>query len=384
MLILHKNKDRPLRQGHLWIYSGAVQKMEGDDLILPVYAHDGSLLGMAMRGERGHSIAAHMIAPAGKTVEEALSSALQSAYLLRKSLFDLGKTNAFRLVNAEADQIPGLIVDLYHDTAVFQISHQGLESFRPFLIEEIAKISQAKNVIEKSTSFLRKKHGLAEVKQVHKGSYEKVKILEEGLTYAVDILEGQKTGFFLDQREMRSLVSSISRGKRVLNAFAYSGGFTMAALQGGAYHVTSLEISEKAGGWILDNLALNGFDPERHTLLAADAFAFFRKEELPYDLTILDPPALVKKRSDVPTAFRAYQEMNGHVMQKMPPNSLLLTASCSYHIDETLFQQILFRAALAAKRSVRIISSHRQAFDHPISIYHPETSYLKSFLLHLD
>ena len=211
---------------------------------------------------------------------------------------------------------------------------------------------------------------------------EEIEVLENGLRFAVDVVHGQKTGLFLDQRDNRALVRQLSSGRRVLNCFAYTGGFSIAAIQGGATSVDSVEISKKCEPWVEKNLALNGLS--NHRFLAEDAIDFIAKKELPYDLLILDPPAFVKKREDIDNAFRAYKDLNRMAIEKMPPNSLLLTCSCSYHVSEELFQNILFRASLEAKRTVRILGRHRQAHDHPISIFHPESSYLKSFLLAVE
>lgn len=230
---------------------------------------------------------------------------------------------------------------------------------------------------------MRKKEGLEELRAHLYGANEtQVEVLENGLKFSVDVLEGQKTGLFLDQREMRSLVRSIASKKRVLNCFAYTGGFSIAALAGNALKVESVEISAKCGPRIEKNLELNQLS--NHTFICEDVFDYLKKNDWRQDLVILDPPAFVKKRNDVPTAFRAYKDLNRFCMEKMKPGALLLTCSCSYHVDESLFQNILFRAANEANRSVRIIEKHRLAHDHPISIFHPESSYLKSFLLYVS
>ena len=210
-------------------------------------------------------------------------------------------------------------------------------------------------------------------------------IRENGLQFRVDLEKGQKTGWFLDQREMRKQVFELSPNLRVLNMFAYSGGFSVAALwQAVPKDVTSVEISPRCQALVDENLALNGLSADRHRFIQADAFDFLKNEELSYDLVILDPPAFVKKREDIASAFRAYKEMNRITIEKMKPESLLMTCSCSYHVDEALFQNILFRAALEANRSVRIVGRHRQAIDHPISIFHPESAYLKSLVLYIE
>lgn len=325
-----------------------------------------------------------MIAFGAEPVEEALASRIRSAFELRRRWFDPALTNAVRLINAEGDGIPGLIVDAYADVLVVQVSNAGIEPLKEKIVELLVAVCQPRAILEKSTSFLRKKEGMEEVRATLYGeTVREVEIVENGLRYCVDLVDGQKTGLFLDQREMRSLVRNLSAGKRVLNCFAYTGGFSVSALAGGASHVDSVEISSRCGPRIEKNLALNNL-ADGHCFVQEDVFEFLKKSSFDYDLIVLDPPAFVKKRNDIDKAFRAYKEMNRHVLEKMPAGSLLLTCSCSYHVEEELFQNILFRASLESGRSVRILSRHRQAADHPISIFHPESAYLKSFLLYVE
>lgn len=342
----------------------------------------GEKLGLAMLN-RGRSILGHMLAFGNETVTEALTSRIAKAAALRKTWFDPTYTNAIRLINAEGDGIPGLIVDAYNDVLVIQVANAGIEKLKAEIVDLLVKEFKPRSLFEKSTSFMRKKEGLEEVRSVLYGEDNpEVEVLEKGLHYSVNVLEGQKTGLFLDQREMRSMVRDLSKGRKVLNCFAYTGGFSVAALAGGATHVDSVEISAKCEARIEKNLSLNNL--ANHRFVCEDVFAFLKTANFDYDLLILDPPAFVKKRDDIAKAFRAYKDLNAHVMRKMPKGSLLLTCSCSYHVDEALFQNILFRAANESGRSVRIVEKHRQAHDHPISIFHPESSYLKSLLLYID
>jgi 23S rRNA (cytosine1962-C5)-methyltransferase len=323
-----------------------------------------------------------MLAWGEETIEEAISKRIVSAYALRQKLFDSSITNAIRLIHAEGDGIPGLIVDSYNGVLVLQISHPSIDALKPIILELLVKHIAPKSIYEKSTSFLRKKEGLSEARSLLWGEENPIpEVLENGLRYSVSIVEGQKTGLFLDQREMRSLVRTLSSGKRVLNCFAYTGGFSVAAVSGGALHVDSIDSSKKCEAMATTNLQLNNLPLDRHRFLTEDAIDFVAKNPLPYDIVILDPPAFVKKREDIDIAFRAYKDLNRAALQKMPPGSLLITCSCSYHVSEELFQNILFRAALEAGRNVRIVSHHRQALDHPTSIFHPESEYLKSLVL---
>lgn len=331
---------------------------------------------------KGRSILGHMLAFGDETLEKAFPRRIREAAELRKQWFDPAKTNAIRLINAEGDGIPGLIVDAYNDVLVMQVANPGIEKLKKQIAAYLLEECKPRSLFEKSTSFMRRKEGLDEVRKLHFGDpNSEVEILENGLHYSVDVLEGQKTGLFLDQREMRSLIRHLSKGKRVLNCFAYTGGFSIAALAGEAHHVDSVEISSKCGPRIEKNLALNHLTG--HEFICEDVFDYFKKSDWKSDIVILDPPAFVKRREDIAKAFYAYKDLNRYAIEKMKPGSLLLTSSCSYHVDESLFQNILFRAANEAKRSVRILERHRQAHDHPISIFHPESSYLKSFLLYI-
>ncbi len=383
-LRLKKGKERPLLQHHHWIYSGAVAKLpEGN--IAVVESHDGKVLGTAMLNP-GRSIVGHMLAWGDETVEHAISDRIRSAAALRQKLFDKDVTNAVRVMHAEADGIPGLIVDQYDDVLVVQISHPALEELKPVIVQSLVDHLQPKAIYEKSTSFLRKKEGLSEVKQ-HLWGIEKpvVEVVENSLKFSVSVIDGQKTGLFLDQREMRTLVRTLSHEKRVLNCFAYTGGFSVSALAGGAVHVDSIDSSKRCEPACAENIRLNNLPQEKHRFLTTDAIEFVAQAKtLPYDLVILDPPAFVKHRKDIDNAFRAYKDLNRTTLEKMPPGSLLLTCSCSYHVSQELFQNILFRAALEAGRKVRILGHHRHALDHPVSIFHPESEYLKSLLLWVE
>lgn len=383
---LKKGKEKPVLQHHHWIYSGAIATFPSKDSpsIVPVYSASDQLLGLAALSH-GRSISAHMLSFGETSLEDALRDRIFQAYQLRQKWFDPNVTNAYRLIHAEGDGIPGLIVDSYDGHLVMQISHPAIESIRDLLISILIQETHPKGIYEKSTSFLRKKEGLKEVCSHRFGeALTNTIIRENGLNFRVDWENGQKTGWFLDQREMRKQVRELSLNRSVLNMFAYTGGFSVSALAGGAALVDSVESSSRCEGWTKENILLNQLPLDRHRMICSDAFDFLKKEELPYDIVILDPPAFVKKREDIAQAFRAYKELNALAFRKMKPNSMLLTCSCSYHVSEELFQNIIFRAALESNRKVRILARHRQAFDHPVSIYHSESTYLKSFLLHLE
>jgi 23S rRNA (cytosine1962-C5)-methyltransferase len=381
---LKKGKEKPILQRHHWIYSGAVANhssyQAGD--IAKVYSFAGDFLGLAILNRPGQSIVAHMIAFGEDSLETALRNNIQSAFQFRKKWFDSSITNAYRLINAEGDGIPGLIIDSYANILVLQISHLGIEKLKNLIISLCVEICEPSSIIEKSTSKLRQKEGMGEARSHLFGEFiSSTEIVENGRKFLVDFQEGQKTGFFLDQREARAMIAGFSKNKRVLNCFAYTGGFSISALSVGAKHVTSVEISRKCHSQLDKNIHLNQLPVDRHEFVCSDVFDYLKTCNWEYDIVILDPPAFAKKRGDIPQAFKAYKEMNQFAMSKMAPNTLLLTCSCSYHIDEDQFRNLLFRASLDAKKTVRIISQTRLAIDHPISIYHPESAYLKTFLL---
>ena len=316
---------------------------------------------------------------------ECLEKKLQGALKMRTSWFDKNQTNAFRLVNAEGDGIPGLVIDLFAEVAVLQSSTKGIDRIKSWIAEWLVRHLKVEAVYEKSLIPSRREEGLEECQGFLRGEIkDEISFKENGLNFSASLAKSQKTGFFLDTREMRQWVREIAKDKRVLNAFSYTGGFTVYALAGNARSVDSVDISKEAIDAAKVHTRLNGFDPSLQKFYCEDAFDFLRQRELAYDLVILDPPAFAKKKKDIVSACRGYKEINRLAMQKMPPQSLLLTFSCSYHVDEELFQKVLFQAALEAGRQVRMIGRHRLAIDHPINLYHPESDYLKSFLLFIE
>lgn len=386
VVILHKNKDKALRNRHHWIFSGAIKRFPPDfenGGILPVRSFDGEHLGYAYFNQKC-SIAGRMLSFDETPPLEAVKKSIEDAIVLRAQLFD-EKTNAFRLINGEGDNLPGLVVDRYADVLVVQIATLGMEKLKPFLVEFLTDKFSPRCIYEKSNLPSRREEGLADFEGLIAGKMKNtVEIVEDGIRFLIELAGSQKTGFFLDQREMRKFVRSHSAGKRLLDCFSYTGGFSVYALAGGAVHVDLVDTSEKALALARQNLKLNGFESASSQFYAADVFDFLRQKELSYDFIILDPPAFAKKKSDVKQACRGYKDINRLVFQKIPARSLVLTFSCSYFVDEALLQKVVFQAAKDAKRNVRIIQRHHLAYDHPISVFHPESSYLKGFLLYVD
>jgi 23S rRNA (cytosine1962-C5)-methyltransferase len=386
-VVLKKRRDKAVRQHHHWVFSGAIYSYPKDYKqggIYPVKTAEGELLGHGYFN-KDTSIAGRMLNTNDEDPLLSIAKNIDQAIALRKQVFDPSLTNAYRLINGEGDRLPGLIVDVYDDVLVMQISTLGMEKLKKHILSLLLAKLTPRCIYEKSLSSVRKMEKLDKcAKTLHGKLPEKLLIRENGLVFQVDIEKGQKTGFFLDQREMRKKIQSIAQGKRVLNAFSYSGGFSIAALAGGADSVDSVDISESAIALAEENVLLNGFDKEKHHGHVADVFAFLRDEPIDYDLVILDPPAFAKMKQHVNQACRGYKDINRIAMKKMPSNSFLLTCSCSHFVDEKLFQQVLFQAAAEAGRQVQILDGHHQATDHPVNLMHPEGQYLKSFLLYLS
>lgn len=384
-VILKAGKEKALKNHHHWIFSGAIDKWpahENGD-VLNVLSSKNEFLGSGYFNRKA-SIAGRMLAFDDRAPNVAIKEHLHQAWLLRNQFFQ-ANTNAYRLVNGEGDFLPGLVIDRYDDVFVIQITTLGMHRFLPLIQEFLVKTFQPRTIIEKSTGPARKEEGLLPSQGFLYGEeISEVVVKENDLKLIVNPMEGQKTGFFLDHREMRYWVRELAKDKSVLNCFSYSGGFSLNALSGGAKKVTSVDISESAIALARRNVTLNGFKEELSHAQVGDVFQFLREDALNYDIIILDPPAFAKKAKDVIQACRGYKDINRLAMQKMPAGSLLLTCSCSYYVDEELFQKVLFQAAVEAKRNVRIVGSHRQAFDHPINICHKESDYLKSFLLHIS
>jgi 23S rRNA (cytosine1962-C5)-methyltransferase len=385
-VVLKAGKDKAIRNRHHWIFSGAVQTLPSfkDGDFLPVYTADGQLLGSGYFNRKS-GIVGRMVVFDDTPPLQSIEQRLLSAWELRKAWFDPQMTNAFRLINGEGDGLPGLIIDVYDQVFVIQCGTKGIDKLKPWLIEILNKHFQPKTIYEKSIMSTRREEGLQEIQGVLAGeNREEITFKENGLIFTAHLAHAQKTGFFLDHREMRQWVRSLAQGKKVLNAFSYTGGFSVYALAGGAQRVDSVDISEEAIEAAKRHAALNHFVEQDQNFYCADVFAFLREKPLPYDLVILDPPAFAKKQKDVIAACRGYKDINRLAMQKMPARSLLFTCSCSHYVDESLFQKVLFQAAWEAKREVRIIGRHRLAIDHPINLYHPESDYLKSFLLYIE
>ncbi len=385
-VVLKPGRDKAVRNKHHWIFSGAVRSLPDfeDGAVLPVRGSGGDLLGHGYFNRKS-SIAGRMISFGAEPPEAAVREAVERAVALRAKLFDPGLTNARRLVNAEGDGLPGLVADLYDDVLVLQVATLGMERLKPLVLDALTAAVRPRSVIERSALPARHEEGLPDAEALLAGEpVDKVRILEEGIPYWVGLASGQKTGFYLDQRESRKLVRSFAPGRRVLNAFSYTGSFSVCALLGGAVRADSVDASAQAIGLARENFELNGLPEGSGTFYTADVFEFLRGPALDHDFIVLDPPAFAKRRTDVVAACRGYKDINRLALQRVRAPGLVLTFSCSHFVDEGLFRQVVFQAAAEAGRRVRILQTHRQAFDHPVSVYHPETAYLKGLLLYVD
>ena len=389
---LKPKKDESLRRFHPWVFSGAIQRIEGkpeEGELVEVLDADRKFLAI------GHyqigSIAVRAISFTNESVDDAFWNAkIAKAYAMRQSLGLVGeKNNTYRLVHGEGDSLPGLIVDVYQHTAVMQAHSIGMHTVRHDLAKAIvASVPEVQNVYYKSETTLPFKAQI-ELENGYLIGHEtdNLDAIENELKFHVDWLRGQKTGFFVDQRENRSLLERYSAGKSVLNMFCYTGGFSVYAMRGGAKLVHSVDSSAKAMEMTDANIAINFPDDNRHTSYAEDAFKFLNNIEhshTQYDLIILDPPAFAKHRDALRNALKGYKRLNAKAFEQIAPGGILFTFSCSQVVSKEQFRLAVFSAAAESKRNVRILHQLSQPADHPINIYHPEGEYLKGLVLWVE
>lgn len=389
-ITLNRGKESSLERFHPWVFSGAIAKAdenieEGD--LVSVYAHDGRLMG------NGHyqigSIAVRMLTFDDTAVDtDFFAHRLLNALKVRQSLGLLrNDNNAFRLVHGEGDFLPGLVIDIYDGTAVLQAHSPGMHFARHSIAEALTRLPDGivRNVYYKSETTLPYKAQLDPQNQYLVGKYDTDIAIENGLKFHVDWLKGQKTGFFVDQRENRSLLEHYARGKRVLNMFCYTGGFSFYAMRGGAALVHSVDSSAKAIKLTRDNVELNFPGDSRHEAFAEDAFKFLdNMERDAYDLIILDPPAFAKHKSAIKNALVGYRRLNAKGFEKIQSGGIMFTFSCSQAVSKEQFRLAVFSAAAQSRRRVRILHQLTQPADHPINIYHPEGEYLKGLVLYVE
>ena len=389
-IILKKGKEESLGRRHPWVFSGAIARMP-DDIAegewVEVRGNDGRLLGC------GHyqigSITVRLLTFENEPIEDTVyEERIHKAFRLRK---DLGlirpDNNCFRLVHGEGDFLPGLVVDIYGDTAVMQAHSPGMHKDRHKIADAIVAVPEAKirNVYYKSEGTLPFMAKLDPQNGYIIGHYEDNIAIENGLQFGIDWLKGQKTGFFLDQRDNRKLLERYAAGRDVLNMFCYTGGFSVYALRGGAERVVSVDSSSKAIALTEANVALNFPDKTNHTAVATDVFRFLddiKKDE--FDLIILDPPAFAKHKNALKNGLIGYRRLNAKAFEKIRPGGIIFTFSCSQVVSREQFRLAVFSAAAQSKRRVRILHQLTQPADHPIDFSHPEGEYLKGLVLFVE
>ena len=390
---LRKGKDESLRRFHPWVFSGAIQSMdegieEGDVVRVVTFSGDFIAVGHYQQG----SIAVRVLTFSDVLIDDDFwSSRFRSALQMRLDIgiADNQQNNTYRLVHGEGDHLPGLIVDVYGKTAVMQAHSIGMHLCRKQIAKALAGVmgSRIANIYYKSETTLPFMTA-DDMNGFLVGGSEDNIATENGLKFRVDWLRGQKTGFFVDQRENRSLLEHYARGKRVLNMFCYTGGFSFYAMRGGAELVHSVDSSAKAIELTKENVELNFPGDARHQAFCEDAFKYLesvgQSSALTYNLIILDPPAFAKHRGALHNALKGYTRLNQKAFEKIESGGILFTFSCSQVVTKDHFRNAVFTAAALAKRKVRILHQLHQPADHPINIYHPEGEYLKGLVLYVE
>lgn len=388
---LKPGKEESLKRFHPWVFSGAIARVEGEPEegeIVDVYTSKKEFIAC------GHfqigSIAVRVLSFVQETIgHEFWVRKLAVAKDLRVALGLIGnpQNNTYRLVHGEGDNLPGLIIDVYDHTAVMQAHSAGMHVYRMEIADALSEVMEdvIENIYYKSETTLPFKADLLSTENgfIKGGSPENV-AMENGLKFHVDWLKGQKTGFFVDQRENRHLLERYAKGRNVLNMFCYTGGFSFYAMRGGANLVHSVDSSAKAIDLTNENVELNFPGDARHKAYAEDAFKYLDRMGDQYDLIILDPPAFAKHRDALRNALRGYTKLNAKAFEKIRPGGILFTFSCSQVVNKENFRNAVFTAAAQSGRSVRILHQLTQPGDHPVNIYHPEGEYLKGLVLYVE
>ena len=382
---LKAGRDKSVRNHHPWIFSGAIAKTEGEippGGIVPVYGSDGDFLAKGI-WNAASQIRLRLLTFKNEPVDEAFFQKRIAKALALRQQFIAADTNAFRLIHAEGDNLPGLIVDRYNHTLVMQLYSTGMVRLRDLLVEQLSALSGIEHIYERSDGgALREEKLPTAVAARHGNPPATLGITENGIPFKIDLVGGQKTGFFLDQRDNRAWIGRHAANGRLLNCFSYSGGFSVYAARGGAQTV-SVDSSKPGIDLARENFERSELDPAGHQFVQENVFEYLRKADDGFDTIILDPPAFVKHRRDITKGSRAYKDINRLAMQKIRDGGTLLTCSCSHFADRTLFRQIIFSAAKEAGRTAQIIAQPGQPADHPVNIFHPEGEYLKTLILRI-
>ena len=389
-IYLKRGKEESLQRFHPWVFSGAIahfdqEPEEGE--VVEVYTNSQEFIAT------GHyqigSIMVRVLSFQQEPINQAFyEKRLATAFDVRRSIgvAQNPTNNTYRLVHGEGDNLPGLVIDIYGKTAVMQAHSVGMHVDRTTIAEALKQVmgDTIENIFYKSETTLPFKAELGQENGFLLGGSTEDIAIENGLKFHVDWLKGQKTGFFVDQRENRSLLEHYANGRKVLNMFCYTGGFSFYAMRGGAQLVHSVDSSQKAIDLTNANVALNFPDDTRHKAFAEDAFKFLDNMTTPYDLIILDPPAFAKHKDALRNALKGYSRLNQKALEKIQPGGILFTFSCSQVVTKDNFRTAVFTAAAQAKRNVRILHQLHQPADHPINIFHPEGEYLKGLVLYVE
>jgi len=384
-IFLKPGRDATVRGGNPWIFSGAIERTEPHTIApgSPVELHDasGALVGTGYFNP-ATTIAVRMLAwGAPSSIEEILKHRLNDALALRRR-FVRDDSNCYRLVNGDGDGLSGVVIDRYADTLVVQLLTAGADRMRDQLVTYLKELLQPRAILERSSGAVRKAEGLEDRHGTLAGEQvAEMEVRENGNRIVVDFEHGQKTGYFLDQRENRARFATVCKGARVLDTYCYAGGFALAALSGGASHVLGIDTSARAIGWARRNLDLNGYDPNASELIHADAAEYLRDTKQRFDVIALDPPALARSRKDADRAGHLYVELNALAMRALAPGGRLMTFSCSTHFRGETFVQAVRIAQTKSKRNLRILAHLGPGPDHPTLLGHGEGEYLTGLLL---
>jgi len=384
-VMLKPGREAPVRGGHPWIFSGAIASgldgaepgepvrvvVGGGGFVAAGYANPRTSIAVRVLTLDDEGIGPKLVA---RRVDEALA--------LRRVVVP-SDTDAYRLVNGEGDRLPGIVVDRYGDVLVCQLLTAGAARLSGALVDALTARLSPRTIYERSEGGVRAEEGIGGARGVLAGEEPpaRIAVVESGMRLLADVVHGQKTGLFLDQRDNRTRTRSLAAGRRVLNAFAYTGGFAIAAALGGASHVVSVDTSRPALELAEAAWAENGLDPERATWIEGDVFDWLREPAEPFDLIVLDPPPFVRRRRDLTSGLRGYKDVNLQALRRLAPGGWLLTCSCSQHLDRAGFRQVVAAAAADAGRAMQLVAEHGHPADHPTALAHPEGEYLKALLL---
>lgn len=389
LLILKPGKEKSFIHKHPWLFSGAVKEapQANDGDIIAVADNRRQILGFGFYAPNSQIVCRlfHFGSHSANFLSETYwMQKFNNASALRRQFISLDTTNSYRLIHAEGDFMPGIIVDVYKNVAVMQLLVEGTVRLQTLLVKCLQNLNISCVYLKNKTNSNQLENMEQRSGWLTEAGQNPLEITEHNLRFLVDVETGQKTGFFIDQRENRLLLQQLSMGKKVLNAFCYTGGFSIYALAGGATEVISVDISKPAIAMCEQTAALNFENTDHHHALAADCFEYLRRQGEAFDIIVVDPPAFAKNARAISNAARGYKDLNMLAIKKTSPGGLVMTFSCSHHISKDLFQKIIFAAAADAGRNVRIIRHLSQPEDHPINIFHPESEYLKGLLLWVE